>query len=90
MSPPPSLERFQKNHPFWYPDPSLTLPPSKKAERVVWIALPHPTWITRDYEGIFLKEKQGEHFLNFLNEEDDFKTVAYLRVFHDAINKLSK
>ena len=36
------------------------------------------------------KEKHGEHFLNFLNEEDDFKTVAYLRVFHDAINKLSK
>ena len=46
----------KKNHPFWYPDPSLTLPPSKKAERMVWIALPHPTWITRGSEGIFLKE----------------------------------
>ena len=33
------------------------------------------------------KEKHGEHFLY---EEDDFKTVAHLRVLHDAINKLSK
>ena len=42
---------------------------------------PTPT-IYDDVNKVFnyaAKEKHDEHFLNFLNEEDDFKTVAYFR-----------
>ena len=54
------------------------------------------TYSNHEEKGVFIyaaKEKHDTYFLDFLNEEDDFKTAAtaaYLRGFHDAFNNLSK